>query len=96
MYTLFLVLSVLVILTSLTLFALRKEISSLISWLQVFFCISFFSFIALMQYYIHYYLGESQLLQRIYLGLFYLSVILLLLIIGLKIVRYYKSNNKLL
>jgi len=77
-----------IILVAIMIFLFRKKITSLISWLQVFFCMSFFACIFLMLYYTHYYLGESQLLQKIYFGLFYLSIFLLLLIIGLRFLRY--------
>lgn len=95
MYSLVLIFSVVffIILSGIMIFALRKKVNSLIGWLQVFFCISFFACISLMLYYTHYYLGESQLLQKIYFGFFYLSVLLFLLIIGLRILRQYKSKK---
>jgi len=82
-----------ILLISIIIFAFRKKITSLIGWLQIIFCLSFFGCISLMLYYIHYYLGESQLLQKVYFGLFYLSIFLLLLIIGLRVLRYYKSKK---
>jgi len=76
-------------------FNLRKKITSLITWLQVFLCVSFFTGITLMLYYVHYYLGKSQLLQEIYFYLFHLSIFLFILIIGLRIWRYYKNKKSI-
>jgi hypothetical protein len=82
-------------LTGLLIFYFKNKINGLISWLEVLFSISFFSCIILMFYYTHYYLGESQVLQKIYFGLFYLSVLLLLWIIVLRIIRFFKIKSKM-
>lgn len=94
MYSLLLNISGLValILIGVLIFTLRNKITSLVIWLEVLFCISFLSCIALMVYYTHYYLGESQVLQKIYFGLFWLSIILLILIIILRVLKFYKKK----
>jgi len=96
MYSLLSNISVLValILIGVLIFTLRNKLTSLIIWLQVLFCISFLSCIALMLYYTHYYLGESQVLKKIYFGLFWLSIALLILIIILRVLRFYKKKTQ--
>ena len=84
---------VLLVLVGILVFMLRKKINSLISWLQILFCVSFFSCATLILYYTQYYLGESQVLQKVYFGLFYLSIILLFLIIGLRFLQYYSKKK---
>lgn len=74
-------------------FAFRKKMNTLLGWFQILFGISFFSCIALMIYYTHYFLGESKSLQKLYFGLFWLSVLLLIAIVVLRLLKYYKKNK---
>jgi hypothetical protein len=73
-----------------------KNIKFLIDLLIVMFCVSFFSCFVVIIYYIHFYLGNNgEVLQKIYFGLFYLSMVLLVIIVVLKIIWYCKKHYKL-
>ena len=61
--------------------------SLILKWLKATFIISFFCCISLVIYYVNYYLGESDLLQKIYFALFYISVLSLLLFITIKFLK---------
>ena len=57
-----------------------------------FFLFSFFLGVILMSYYANFYLGESFLLQKIYFGLFYLSILTLFIALILKIIKKFKTK----
>lgn len=83
----------LLILIAVLFFTFRKKINTVLGWVQVLFCVSFFSCIAVMLYYTHYYLGESKALQKLYFGLFSISILLLMLIIVLRLLKFYKKRE---
>lgn len=91
MYTVLSTLLALAFLYGAIVFISRIKITTLMGWLQILFCISFFSCLVLLIYYAGFYLGESRLLQDIYIVLFKISIILFLLIIGLKFFKFLKS-----
>jgi len=70
----------------------RKIVIYFLGWVEIIFCLTFFSGIGLKAYYTHFYLGGSESPQKMYVALSYSSVILLILIIGLRIVKYYNGR----
>ena len=82
----------LIIVIGLILYKNIYKIKTLIGWCKLLLYLCSFSSLSIMIYYVNFYLGENNLLQKVYVLLFYLSIFLLLLIIFLKItIRSYKN-----
>jgi len=69
----------------------RNRKRTINNWLQISFVISFFLCLIVFIYYTHFYMGTSNIIQKLYFGLFYLSILLLITIILTKLINHFKN-----
>jgi hypothetical protein len=81
-----------IILIAVLILFFKKKIELKVTWLEVLFVFCFLSSLIIMLYYRNYYLGESQILQKVYLSLFYLSVLFLVVAIILRVIRGFRTK----